>query len=226
MKKFLKSIGWSWKVPTTFHINKYSIENIENYLLFVDWIKKQDPKKLKFCDESHLVPRHMDARLVCGLKSKRVYHRNNTSHEPNSSISIITSVCRDQMPVFVDYREETNTGEDFFNFICSALEDAYLRRGDYLICDNASVHHQNESVTLLKEILRAFGVQLVFLPAYSPELNPCELVFGNIKRYIRNSDLNALIVEKLFLSFGTINHKKVRNFYKHCIFPKVLLPEL
>ncbi len=104
VKKFLKSIGWSWKVPTTFHINKYSIENIENYLLFVDWIKKQDPKKLKFCDESHLVPRHMDARLVCGLKSKRVYHRNNTSHEPNSSISIITSVCRDQMPVFVDYR--------------------------------------------------------------------------------------------------------------------------
>ena len=45
--------------------------------------------------------------------------------------------------------------------------------------DNATVHKGLESMRFLSPLLRAAGVKLLFLPKYSPELNPCEEVrFG------------------------------------------------
>jgi hypothetical protein len=47
-------LDWSWKVPTTFQIAKY---NLERYVDFLEWIQSVDDwTKLKFCDESHIVP--------------------------------------------------------------------------------------------------------------------------------------------------------------------------
>jgi hypothetical protein len=46
------------------------------------------------------------------------------------------------------------------------------------------LHGGLASLDLLLEILDTFGVTLVYLPAYSPELNPCKLVFGMTKAEI------------------------------------------
>jgi len=93
VKRFLKSIGWSWKIPTNFHVDKYLVENIERYLIFMEWVQGQDPSKLKYCDESHVVARTLKTgRKVCGLRSQRVYTRDYNLHDPSVSVSIITSV--------------------------------------------------------------------------------------------------------------------------------------
>lgn len=73
------------------------------------------------------------------------------------------------------------------------------------------------------------GVQLVFLPAYSPELNPCELVFAQIKNIIRSSLYNGLngLFEKVILCIISISWENIRNYYQKCINPKLgLLPDL
>jgi transposase len=67
---------------------------------------------------------------------------------------------------------ESNTQWDFLEFVFSACESKA-----YLICDNAVVHGGAESLDMLLEALEACGITLVFLPPYSPELNPCELVW-------------------------------------------------
>jgi transposase len=55
-----------------------------------------------------------------------------------------------------------------------------------LVVDNAAVYTGKDFAEVLDDILVFFQVRLAFLPAYSPELNPCELVFSLIKQDIRN----------------------------------------
>jgi len=48
------------------------------------------------------------------------------------------------------------------------------------------VLQRHHGVDILHIVLEFFGVHLIFLPAYSPELNPCELVFNVVKAHVRN----------------------------------------
>ena len=52
------------------------------------------------------------------------------------------------------------------------------------IMDNCSIHH-TESV---KELFRQAGILLIFLPPYSPDLTPVELLFAKVKRYLKEND--------------------------------------
>jgi transposase len=70
---------------------------------------------------------------------------------------------------------------EFVELVLTACKKGFLQKGDYLICDNAMVHCASEAITALKKGLVAFDIELVFLPAYSPKLNPSELVFSLCK---------------------------------------------
>lgn len=56
-----------------------------------------------------------------------------------------------------------------------------LKPGDYIIMDNAAFHKGNE----ILEIAEEFGVNIIYLPAYSPDLNPIEKFWANFKRNLR-----------------------------------------
>jgi transposase len=51
--------------------------------------------------------------------------------------------------------------------------------------DNARIHGAEETIETLHSILQVVGIQIVYLPVYSPELNSCELIFEQVKRYLR-----------------------------------------
>ena len=55
-----------------------------------------------------------------------------------------------------------------------------LPKGAVIVMDNASFHRENN----LREISRKFGFQLIFLPPYSPELNPIEKFWSRLKKAI------------------------------------------
>ena len=79
-----------------------------------------------------------------------------------------------------------NDNFDFACFVYHALEDGFLAGGDTLILDNASIHHARATLPGLLANLNRRGISVLFLPAYSPELNPCELVFAQVKRWVRD----------------------------------------
>lgn len=56
-----------------------------------------------------------------------------------------------------------------------------LRKGDIVVMDNLSSH----KVAGVREAIEAAGATLLYLPAYSPDLNPIEQVFAKIKQEIR-----------------------------------------
>lgn len=56
-----------------------------------------------------------------------------------------------------------------------------LRRGDMVICDNLSSH----KVAGARQAIEDCGAELIYLPAYSPDLNPIELAFSKLKAFMR-----------------------------------------
>ena len=58
-----------------------------------------------------------------------------------------------------------------------------LNRGDVIILDNLSSHHSPKAA----ETLRNVGAWFLFLPPYSPDLNPIEMAFAKLKALIRKA---------------------------------------
>ena len=71
-------------------------------------------------------------------------------------------------------------GETFRAYVEQILAPT-LKRGDIVFMDNVPVH----KVSGLREAIEARGAILIYLPAYSPDLNPIEQVLAKLKSVLR-----------------------------------------
>lgn len=71
-----------------------------------------------------------------------------------------------------------------------------LRPGDIVVMDNLSSHKSPE----VRRLIESAGAQLRYLPPYSPDLNPIELMFSKFKQIMR--ELAARTVPDLFEAMG------------------------
>jgi transposase len=71
-------------------------------------------------------------------------------------------------------------GEIFLAYVEKVLVPT-LRPGDIVIIDNLGSHKGKAA----RQAIRAAGARLIFLPAYSPDLNPIEQVFAKLKHLMR-----------------------------------------
>jgi len=68
------------------------------------------------------------------------------------------------------------TGEAFLAYVRQFLAPE-LKRGDVVVMDNLAAH----KVAGVAEAVRAVGASILYLPPYSPDLNPIEQVFAKLK---------------------------------------------
>lgn len=84
-----------------------------------------------------------------------------------------------------------------------------------IVLDNASVHHVHD----VTDILANAGVIALFLPPYSPDLNPIEEAFSFVKQYLRRHDelLQALPDPTLVLqaAFAAITPDHCKAWIEH-----------
>ena len=73
-----------------------------------------------------------------------------------------------------------------------------LRRGDMVILDNLSSHKSPKAAAILK----ARGAWFLFLPPYSPDLNPIEMAFAKLKAHLRKA--KARSIDALWKAVGSI----------------------
>lgn len=88
-----------------------------------------------------------------------------------------------------------------------------LRPGDIVVMDNLS-SHKNEEV---REIIEAAGAKLLYLPPYSPDLNPIEQAFSKLKAHLRKAAERT--IPALWDRIGTILDSfpaaECQNFFSH-----------
>ena len=91
-----------------------------------------------------------------------------------------------------------------------------LSPGDVVVLDNLSSH----KVSGVREAIEACGATLLYLPPYSPDLNPIELAFSKLKRLLR--DAAERTVEALWKAIGTLldqfSPTECANYIRHCGF--------
>ena len=85
-----------------------------------------------------------------------------------------------------------------------------------VIMDNASIHH----VASVVRLIESTGAKLVFLPPYSPDLNPLEPVFGKVKQLLKENDsiFQVCSSPRAFLTmvFGMVTTEDCNSFSRHC----------
>ena len=135
-------------------------------------------------------------------------------------LTLITTLCTSATkPYAFTLREGSNTAIDFLNSIKAFAAQNLFKPGDYLILDNARVHDSQEIILDLDNLATQYGLYIRFLPSYSPELNPCELIFAQVKNYIRNNRIEEDFTTILVLAFQTISFFNVIQYYSKCIIP-------
>jgi len=117
--------------------------------------------------------------------------------------------------LYVAGQDRSFTGEDIVRFL-SKVCGRYRKRDLLLIWDGASIHRSEAVKAFLRG--RPGRVHLELLPAYSPELNPTELVWNQLKQGLKNrvfltlSDLTVAVLEQIDVLQR--NRKLVQRFFQ------------
>jgi transposase len=89
-----------------------------------------------------------------------------------------------------------------------------LKSGQVVVMDNLSAH-KGERV---KELIEQRGCELLYLPPYSPDLNPIEEAFSKVKRLLRKAEsrMREALVEAIGVVISAVTAKDARGFFEHC----------
>ena len=103
-------------------------------------------------------------------------------------------------------------GEVFRAYVEQMLAPT-LRPGDVVIMDNLSAH----KVDGIRQAIETQGAELVYLPPYSPDLNPIERLFAKLKALLRKAA--ARTVSTLWAAIGVLLESfqpdECVNYFRH-----------
>ena len=159
----------------------------------VDWIERRQPRmrrepgRLVFLDETAVNTKMTRlrgrARRGQRLRARAPYAKWGTQ-------TFIAGLRADRLvaPWVID----GPINRTAFNIYIETQLVPTLARGDVVIADNLSVHDS----AVAKAALRRRGAWFLFLPQYSPDLNPIEMAFAKLKSHLRKTaarTFNSLI---------------------------------
>lgn len=176
------------------------------------WVKQQqrlDPAKLVFLDETWATT-NMARRFGRSPRGERVTGAAPYGHWKTSTF--IAGLRHDGLtaPLVLD---GAMNGEAFLAYVQQFLAPA-LEEGDVVIMDNLPAH----KVAGVREAIEQTGAGLLYLPPYSPDLNPIEQVFAKLKAMLRTAACRT--VDALWDMIGRLLSRfpadECANYLAHC----------
>jgi transposase len=174
----------------------------------VSYQRRVDPSRLVFIDETwtktNMAPLRGWSPVGERLQAKAPYGHWNT-------MTFLAALRHDRLdaPWLID---GPINGERFLLYVEAVLIPT-LRPGDIVIIDNLG-SHRSKAVRLA---IRNAGAHLIFLPKYSPDLNPIEQLFSKLKHALRAAC--ARTVETVCTAIGeilqTLTPQECTNYFKH-----------
>jgi hypothetical protein len=178
------------------------------------------PEHLVFADESHFNRLTLRRSYAWSKRGERA-----SRHEfqfRGAKYSILPALSLDGV-LHLEVVENAVTGAIFRRFIEGLLPlmNRWPLPNSVLVVDNASIH----KVAGIRELVEERGMLLMFLPSYSPDLNPIELAFSSIKAWLRanrnrmNQEMageDGTVYNVLWQAVYSVTPEKARGWYKHC----------
>jgi transposase len=97
-----------------------------------------------------------------------------------------------------------------------------LCEGQVVVMDNLSAH-KGERV---RELIEGRGCELLYLPSYSPDLNPIEEAFGKMKGLLRKVEARSreALLEAIGAAISEVSDRDARGFFEHCGYRTTVQP--
>jgi transposase len=176
-----------------------------------EWAAAQtglNPARLVFIDETW-VTTNMARRYGWGPTAERVV--GAVPHGHRETTTFVAALRADGLtaPMAVD---GAITGELFRAYVERVLTPT-LRRGDLVVMDDLQCH----KVAGVAEAIGRASARVVYLPAYSPDLNPIEPAFAELKAELRRREERT--VDRLWGALGEsldwFTPDECRNYFRH-----------
>lgn len=109
--------------------------------------------------------------------------------------------------------EGATTREVFEAYLERSLAPS-LRPGQVVVMDNLSAHKGGR----VREIVERRGCELLYLPPYSPDLNPIEQAFSKVKGLLRRAEARSrtALIDAMGRALDAVSAQDARGFFAHC----------
>jgi transposase len=152
----------------------------------LQWQQRQgriDPRRLVFIDETWAKTNMTPIRGRCPVGKRLVA---KVPHSHRKTLTFVAALRCDGIcaPCLLD---QPINAVSFRTYIEQFLVPT-LRPGDVVVMDNLSSHKGKA----IRKAIRAVGAKLIFLPPYSPDLNPIEQMFAKLKALLRKANARTI----------------------------------
>ena len=106
------------------------------------------------------------------------------------------------------------TDTEVFRAYVSQVLCTTLRPGDMVIMDNLSPHKSDPTL----ELIRERGAEVSFLPAYSPDLNPIEMMWSKVKSTLRSAEARteSALIQAIGSALALVTRQDAINWFARC----------
>ena len=175
------------------------------------WLASRfDAGRLVFVDESgfHTSMTRLYARAPRGERAYGKVPRNRGKNETLIASITLGGAMGASMTV------EGDTDAAAFEAYVEHLLAPTLGEGQVVVLDGFGAHRTDK----VRELIEARGAELLFLPSYSPDLNPIEEAFSKIKNIIRKAQARTrgALVEAIASAISVLTLEDVAGWFAHC----------
>ena len=153
-------------------------ENRKRREEFLQRLQTIQPEKLIFLDESG-VTTQMTRGYARASGGRRVHEATPGGHW--KILTILSALSLGGLLATMTIEEATD-GDIFLAYLEQVLGPK-LRPGNVVVMDNLSAH----KVAGVEQLIQAAGAELLYLPPYSPDLNPIEKAWAKLKQLLRSA---------------------------------------
>jgi transposase len=128
-----------------------------------------------------------------------------------ANLTLLSSMSAERMgPSMVV--EGATTKAVFETYVERVLAPA-LTPGQVIVMDNLSSHKGSR----IRELIEGRGCELLYLPPYSPDLNPIEQAFAKLKALLRKAGARTreALIEAMGRALETVTASDARGFFEH-----------
>ena len=106
-----------------------------------------------------------------------------------------------------------STTQEVFEAYVERVLAPSLRSGQIVMMDNLTVHKGDR----VSELIEERGRELLYLPPYSPDFNPIEKAFAEIKGLLRKTEARTreALVEAMGTTISAVTAQDARCFFEH-----------
>jgi hypothetical protein len=168
-----------------------------------------DAQRLVFVDECG-TNTSLNPLYAWSRRGERAY--GEAPRNWGSNVTLLASMTREGMGVCIAV-EGATTKAVFEAYVEEALAPS-LRPGQVVVMDNLSSHKSQR----VRELIEGRGCELLYLPPYSPDLNPIEQAFAKLKASLRRAQARTFgaLIEAMGRGLGEITDQDASGFFRHC----------